>query len=110
MAYISDVFKTKKRLENFEKELLKEYAKKEYPNFEKFIKHVLSMLDKYSVNEFKEDADNSYYANLTNFIKFLFVDDLPLDNDEISNAYINDYASTLDFRSNALNTDVESIR
>lgn len=110
MAYISDTQKKIKRLENFEEELVKDYQKEEYPNYVKFVKHLLRFLDLYSVNEFKEDSDNSYYYNLCNFIRFMHVDQLPLDSNEIAQAYINDYASTLDFRNSILKSSNEELR
>lgn len=110
MSYISDTQKKIKRLENFEEDLVKDYQKEEYPNYVKFIKHLLRYMDLYSVNEFKEDSDNSYYYNLCNFIRFMHVDDLPLDSNEIAQAYINDYASTLDFRNSILKSSNEELR
>jgi hypothetical protein len=110
MVYISDTQKKIKRLENFEEEIVKDYQKEEYPNYVKFVKHLLRFMDLYSVNEFKEDSDNSYYYNLCNFIRFMHVDQLPLDSNEIAQAYIKDYASTLDFRNSILKSSNEELR
>lgn len=103
-----------KTLKPFVKLYLQKYVQKKYPIWVQFIESVIGFIEETnSLSWFENSAtlqkENSIYHNIENFFKFFNVEDLPIENEDILNAYINDYCRTLDLRSSVLSFDSSRI-
>jgi len=103
-----------KSLRPFLKTYLSKASRRKYPKFESLIEHFLMFMENTNYTGwFSTDSDkkdNSLYHNIEGFRKFMNIDDLPVKNQDVLNAYLTDYAKTLDFRNSFLAFEDEVLR
>ena len=89
------------------------YFAKKYPKYVSLMENFLIFLEtKNSLNFFDgtTERDHSIYNNIIDFDKHAQIDNLPVKNKDILNAYFKEYATTLDFRNQVLSFDEETMR
>lgn len=89
------------------------YFAKKYPKYVSLMENFLIFLEtKNSLNFFDgtTERDHSIYNNIIDFDKYAQIDNLPVKNKDILNAYFKEYATTLDFRNQVLSFDEETMR
>lgn len=104
-----------KSLRPFVKLFLPKYIHRKYPKYVELIDKLLQYIEEenqlkwYTGDDTSQEA-NSLYHNIENFKKHFLIDDLPVENIEVLNAYLTDYAKNIDFRNNSLDFDSEDLR
>lgn len=89
------------------------YFAKKYPKYVSLMENFLIFLEtKNSLNFFDgtTERDHSIYNNIIDFDKHAQIDNLPVKNKDILNAYFKEYATTLDFRNQVLSFDEETMK
>jgi len=97
-----------KTLTSFERRFLKEYIRVEYPQYANFAHEFLLFLEESnSLSWYTGDSTqqelNSIYHNIEDFTKFYQIDNLPVVNEDVLNAFFKDFAGTLEFRNAQIN-------
>lgn len=91
------------------------YVRQKYPKWIAFIDELLIYIEKKNgLKWYEGDLSgqqlNSLYQNIVNFRKNYYIEELPVENEDLFNAYIDDYAKTLDYRSIFLKFEDEVYR
>jgi len=104
-----------KSLRPFLKLFLPKYIHREYPKYVELCDKILQYLEetnnlKWYVGDTTNQKLNSIYHNIENFDKHFIIDDLPVENISVLNAYLNDFASDIDYRNTVLDFNSEDMR